>query len=59
VSVPAVVIIVPVEGKAVARLDASTAEEQERVALDLRRRDLFDEILDALVALAAAIEETA
>ena len=57
--VPQIVIIVPVEGTAVARLDATTLEEQERVALDLRRRDLPAEILNALLALAAAIEEAA
>ena len=57
--VPQIVIIVHVEGTAVARLDATTLEEQERVALDLRRRDLPAEILNALLALAAAIEEAA
>jgi hypothetical protein len=54
--VPRLVIEVAVEGRAVARLDAESLEDQQRLSLELHERDLVGEILDAL---AAALEQAA
>jgi hypothetical protein len=55
-SVPRLVVALPLEGRARAHVDCETYEDERRLALDLARRDLLDEIIDALLALLAALE---
>jgi hypothetical protein len=58
-SVPRIVVVLPLEGRTRAHLDCATYEEERRLAHDLARRDLLDEIIDALLALFAALESAA
>jgi hypothetical protein len=56
-SVPVIVVVVPVEGPAEARIVSSTYEEELRVALDVWNRDTILEVAAAIGRLCAAIEE--
>jgi hypothetical protein len=51
VSVPAIVVVVPVEGTATARLCCSSAEEETRIARDLCERDVLFDVLGAIADL--------
>jgi hypothetical protein len=52
VSVPSIIVVVPVEGDAYAHLDCVNIEEERRLVLDLERRpELLAEIGEALVRL--------
>ena len=52
---PALVLVVPVEGKAYAYIDASKDDDQ-RIALDLAQRDLLGDLIDALWGLVGPCE---
>jgi hypothetical protein len=52
VTVPSACIEFPVEGRVLAYvLDCASAEDERRVVLDLKGRDVVSELVDALVAL--------
>jgi hypothetical protein len=51
VTVPAIVVTLPVEGTATARLRCASVEDQRRIAADLCGRDVLSDVLDALVRL--------
>jgi hypothetical protein len=53
--VPAVVVSVPVEGPATARVVAQTYEEERRVAAELDSRNLARDVTEALAALRSAL----
>ena len=53
--IPRIVIRVPVEGPATARLHCLTAEDELRAALDLDQRDVLMDVGEALVRLCDAL----
>jgi hypothetical protein len=55
--VPSITIVVPLEGTTNAYLQCSGYEEERRLALDVRDRDLLSEIVDALVRLFDALDD--
>jgi hypothetical protein len=60
--IPRIVVVLPVEGRATAYVLAATYEDERRLALDLLRRDVLADVLDAVVRLSdtlAADEEEA
>jgi hypothetical protein len=57
VSVPVIIVVLPLEGEAVARLSCSTYEEELRLALDVFDRETILEVCAALGRLRAAMEE--
>jgi hypothetical protein len=58
--VPAIIVWLPVEGPAVARVEAASWEDERRVELALAdRASLLDAIAEALVELADAVDEEA
>jgi hypothetical protein len=54
-SVPAIVIRVPVESRAFAYLDCDGIEEEDRIAVDVATRDLTCDVLRALLVLFEAL----
>jgi hypothetical protein len=54
---PALLIIVPVEGRAHAILVCESFEDQERLALDVAERELLREVRQALLELADALDK--
>src|SRR5439155_6229318 len=58
VSVPAVVITLPVEGTATAHLRCASLEDECRIALDLEQRDVLLEVISALVRLYDALADS-
>jgi hypothetical protein len=56
-AVPVIVIVLPVEGHAVARLDSASYEDERRLALDLWERAVLIEVAAALERLRAALAE--
>jgi hypothetical protein len=50
-AVPKIVITIPVEGKAVAYIHATSLEEARRLGHELQARDLTVEVLEALLEL--------
>jgi hypothetical protein len=56
-AVPVIVIVVPVEGQAVAHIISSTFEEELRVALEVFDRSTIVEVAAALERLRAALAE--
>jgi hypothetical protein len=56
-SVPLIVVLVPVEGEAVARIVSSTWEEELRVALDVWDRDTIVKVAAAIERLRSALAE--
>ena len=55
--VPMIIVIVPVEGEAVARIVSATFEEELRVALDVWNRDTILQIGAAIARLRAELEK--
>jgi hypothetical protein len=55
--VPMIIVFVPVEGEAVARILSSTYEEELRVALDVWNRDTILQIGAAIGRLRDQLEE--
>jgi hypothetical protein len=55
--VPMIIVFVPVEGEAVARILSSTHEEELRVVLDVWSRDTILQVAAAIERLRAALEE--
>jgi hypothetical protein len=55
--VPMIIVFVPVEGEAFARIVSSTYEEQLRVALDVWSRDTILQVGAAIARLRAELEE--
>jgi hypothetical protein len=53
------VIVLPVEGRPFAFLDAASFEEEERVALELTRSGLLHELVDTLELLLGALDRRA
>jgi hypothetical protein len=57
-SAPTIVVEIPVEGRALAFCDYCFGPDDERrLALDVERRDLLGEIVDALVVLLEDLDE--
>lgn len=54
---PGLVIVVPVEGDPVVRVVAGSYEEEQRVRVELERRDLLAQVETALARLAGARED--
>jgi hypothetical protein len=54
---PALLIVVPVEGRAHAILVCESFEDQERLALDVAERELLREVRQALLELADALDK--
>jgi hypothetical protein len=55
--IPMILVIVPVEGEAVARILSATYEEELRVALDVWNRDTILQVGAAIARLRAELEE--
>jgi hypothetical protein len=55
-AVPRIVVVLPIEGRAYARLVCSTYEEERRLAGDLAHRHLPDEVIDALLRLLVQLD---
>jgi hypothetical protein len=53
---PYLLLVVPIEGRAQAILVCSSYEDEERLAVDLARRELLDELAEALRALADVLD---
>jgi hypothetical protein len=56
-AVPVIVVVVPVEGEAVARVVCATHEEELRVALEVFDRNTILEVCAAIGRLRAAVAE--
>jgi hypothetical protein len=50
-SVPTLVVEVPVEGRAVAWLDCRGESDEERLVLELAQRDIVGDLIDAVERL--------
>jgi hypothetical protein len=57
VNVPALIIVVPLEGRARAMLVCESFEEQERLALELALRGVWPDVSVALLELADVLDE--
>jgi hypothetical protein len=55
--IPMIIVIVPVEGDAVARIVSATYEEELRVALDVWSRDTLLQVGRAIAQLRTELEE--
>jgi hypothetical protein len=56
VNVPALIIVVPLEGRARAMLVCESFEEQERLALELALRGVWPDVSLALLELADVLD---
>jgi len=56
-AVPVIVVVVPVEGKAVARLSCASFEDEQRLALDLWQRSVLIEVAAALERLRVVLAD--
>jgi hypothetical protein len=56
-NVPTILVVIPAEGRARALLYCESAEDQERLALDVAQRELVREVRQALLELADALDE--
>jgi hypothetical protein len=56
-AVPVIIVVVPVEGPAVARILSSTYEEELRVGLEVFERNTILEVAAAIGRLRAALAE--
>jgi hypothetical protein len=56
-AVPVIVVVVPVEGAAVARLFCASFEDEQRLALDLWQRSVLIEVAAALERLRVVLAD--
>lgn len=56
-NVPALIIVVPLEGRARAMLVCESFEEQQRLALELALRGVWPDVSVALLELADVLDE--